>query len=83
MKKIIFCEMFRNECMTCFVYSTSKLIVHLLVMVKVTAARAGTEDSYYLGLYYLIGELARRARHYQGCTNSSLCGICMEVQHVS
>ena len=23
----------------------------------------------------VIGERAKRARHYQGCTNSSLCGI--------
>ena len=23
----------------------------------------------------IIGERAKRARHYQGCTNSSLCGI--------
>ena len=37
---------------------------------------------------YVIGERAKRARHYQGCTNSSLCGIyiyiyiyiCMEVR---
>ena len=26
-------------------------------------------------MYCLIGERAKRARHYQGCTNSSLCGI--------
>ena len=24
---------------------------------------------------YIIGERAKRARHYQGCTNSSWCGI--------
>ena len=24
---------------------------------------------------YVIGERAKRARHYQGCTNSSWCGI--------
>ena len=37
---------------------------------------------------HIIGERAKRARHYQGCTNSSLCGIyiyiyiyiCMEVR---
>ena len=34
----------------------------------------------------LVGERAKRARHYQGCTNSSWCGtyiyiyICMEVR---
>ena len=30
----------------------------------------------------LIGERAKRARHYQGCTNSSWCiiYICMEVR---
>ena len=26
-------------------------------------------------LIAIIGERAKRARHYQGCTNSSLCGI--------
>ena len=33
---------------------------------------------------FIIGERAKRARHYQGCTNSSWCGIyiyiCMEVR---
>ena len=35
---------------------------------------------------FLVGERAKRARHYQGCTNSSWCGtyiyihICMEVR---
>ena len=34
----------------------------------------------------IVGERAKRARHYQGCTNSSWCGIyiyiyiCMEVR---
>ena len=27
----------------------------------------------------VIGERAKRARHYQGCTNSSLCGIYIYV----
>ena len=27
------------------------------------------------GCTEVIGERAKRARHYQGCTNSSLCGI--------
>ena len=27
----------------------------------------------------LVGERAKRARHYQGCTNSSWCGICVYV----
>ena len=26
---------------------------------------------------HVIGERAKRARHYQGCTSSSLCGIYM------
>ena len=29
----------------------------------------------YGGTYVIIGERAKRARHYQGCTNSSWCGI--------
>ena len=30
----------------------------------------------YIYIYiYLIGERAKGARHYQGCTNSSWCGI--------
>ena len=29
------------------------------------------------GFDNLIGERAKRARHYQGCTNSSLCDIYM------
>ena len=28
-----------------------------------------------LDIVLLIGERAKRARHYQGCTNSSWCGI--------
>ena len=28
---------------------------------------------------YVIGERGKRARHYQGCTNSSLCGIYVYV----
>ena len=33
----------------------------------------------YRVLMYVIGERAKRARHYEGCTNSSWCGmyICM------
>ena len=35
-------------------------------------------------LIAIVGERAKRARHYQGCTNSSLCSIyiyiCMEVR---
>ena len=27
----------------------------------------------------IIGELAKRARHYQGCTNSSWCSICVYI----
>ena len=27
----------------------------------------------------IIGERAKRARHYQGCTNSSCCGICVYI----
>ena len=30
---------------------------------------------YSLGILRVIGERAKRARHYQGCTNSSWCGI--------
>ena len=30
------------------------------------------------GLYY-IGKRAKRTRHYQGCTNSSWCGICVYI----
>ena len=26
-----------------------------------------------------IGERAKRERHYQGCTNSSWCGICVYI----
>ena len=39
---------------------------------------------YNMWFFNVIGERAKRARHYQGCTNSSLCGIyiyiCMEVR---
>ena len=33
----------------------------------------------FIGLYNIsdIGERAKRARHYQGCTNSSWCSICV------
>ena len=33
----------------------------------------------YGGTYAIIGERAKRARHYQGCTNSSWCGIYIYV----
>ena len=29
--------------------------------------------------FYLIGERAKRARHYQGCTNSRWCGIYIHI----
>ena len=32
-----------------------------------------------LGGIFIIGERAKRARHYQGRTNSSWCGICVYV----
>ena len=37
---------------------------------------AGDLDCKYI---HVIGERAKRARHYQGCTNSSLCGIYVYV----
>ena len=33
--------------------------------------------------YVLIGERAKRARHYQGCIHSSWCGIYMEVRVIN
>ena len=34
-----------------------------------------TKTRYYSILLQIIGKRAKRARHYQGCTNSSWCGI--------
>ena len=31
----------------------------------------------YAQSMFLVGERAKRAGHYQGCTNSSWCGICI------
>ena len=31
----------------------------------------------YIFVVMIIGERAKRARHYQGCTNLSWCGICV------
>ena len=30
----------------------------------------------------IIGERVKRARHYQGCTNLSWCGICKVIARV-
>ena len=45
----------------------------MLVLTPVLVLRARAEAK----TIKLIGERAKRARHYQGCTNSSWCGICI------
>ena len=34
-------------------------------------------EAFECARFKIIGERAKRARHYQGCTNSSWCGICI------
>ena len=48
-----------------FPYTPMMLVEEIILRVE-THSNCGQD---------LIGERAKRARYYQGCTNSSLCGI--------
>ena len=61
-------------CMQCMPKSSSS---HKIITDPLISATSDGLIKYTSTLLFcvFIGERAKRARHYQGCTNSSLCGI--------
>ena len=64
------------------VFAQSDARASILFLLLLVEAGGHYSRAVFIGILVLIvGERAKQARHYQGCTNSSWCGICIYYKY--